>query len=1260
LLAPYVPAVVTDWLIDDPHARHRRLDSSVVFVDISGFTTLSERLARRGKVGAEQLTDAIGRSFEHLLAVAYGHGGSLIKFGGDALLVMFSGEDHAAEACQAALGTRNALRELVRSGELESGLTLRMSVGIHSAPFDLFLVGESHRELLVTGPAATRTVEMEGIARSAEIVISPETASRLPRRTVGPRRGAGFLLRSVSRGDLRPVEGRRLPGADAIASCVPLAVRNHLLTGGDEPEHRQATVAFVHFDGTDALIRDDADGAEQALGALVRDVQAAADAHGLSFLGTDVDRDGGKVILAAGAPRGGWDDAERMLLALRSVAGPARDIPVRIGVNKGRVFAGDIGPGYRRTYTVMGDAVNLAARVMAHAQPGEVLATPAVLDASEMAFDARPTAPFVVKGKRLPVHASLVGPPRRAARGEVNDLPLVGRRRELEEFQRCLDDAHHGRGSSVEIVGEPGIGKSRLLSEAVAAGRAAECRTIEARCELYTSSSPYRPFRDVLRQALELEHDATPADAVSRLVHRVQSTAPELVQWLPLLAVPLDIQLPATPEVAQLGEEFRRPKLEEAVEGFLAAVLATPTLVAIEDAHWMDEASSDLLARLAARAGSLPWWICVTRRDEETGYVGTGTVIRVAPLDPEAARELVVAATEDAPHRPDVVEAVVNRSGGNPLFLRELLQAAGGVGAGELPGSVEAIVTAQIDRLAPPDRRLLRHASVLGATFGERAVRELLPEAEAPRPAAWRRLGAFLIDSGDGEWRFRHAIMREVAYEGLPYRRRRELHARAGQWLETLPDRDAQADLLALHFHHAGDYPRAWEYARAAALRAEARYAIVDAAALYERALEVAPRVDGIARRDLAGTHEALGDLRERAGRYPDAAHAFTTARRLLAGDPVAEGRLYFKHSVLSERSGRYVEALRWLRRGMRGLESLTDGAARRQHARLVASYGLVRQAQGRRVEAVQWLRRAIAEAEAAGEKEALAHAYFVLDWALVELGRNDEAVHSARALELYQELGQLGPQATIYNNLGMFAWMEGRWDEAIELYGKGRTLRMRLGDAVDAATGTHNIAEVLSDQGRLEEADEMFRDARRVWRAADFGIGIAYVTSSLGRVASRGGEFDRSLELFADARERFADIGGTAELLDTDARVAECRVFEGDGERALALVDDTLGRARSSGAPQEPLLHRLRGYALIQMGQPVAARQSLEAGLETGRARHAQYEVALTLRALSQLTELEGGVPDAMADSEANAILARLGVVSLPETPLHVGGARR
>jgi tetratricopeptide (TPR) repeat protein len=276
-----------------------------------------------------------------------------------------------------------------------------------------------------------------------------------------------------------------------------------------------------------------------------------------------------------------------------------------------------------------------------------------------------------------------------------------------------------------------------------------------------------------------------------------------------------------------------------------------------------------------------------------------------------------------------------------------------------------------------------------------------------------------------------------------------------------------------------------------------------------------------------------------------------------------------------------------------------------------------------------------------------------VLDWALVELGRAEEAVHSQKALELYDELGKLGPPATIYNNLGMFAWLEGRWDEAIELYDKGRQLRLKLGDAVDAATGTHNIAEVLSDQGRLDEARPLFEESLRLWRAAEFGIGVAYATSSLGRVASRSGDFGRAADLYEAAREQFRAMVSEAELVDTDARIAEALAFQGRGEDALELASAALERtAARGGATQDPMLYRIRGFARAQLGDLAEARADLERSLEAGRTRNARYEIALTLDAIARVAELEG-VADAARRAEADELLAALGVVEVPTVPV-------
>jgi class 3 adenylate cyclase len=258
-LRPYMPRLLIGWLAEDPGSMLREVEGTIVFVDISGFTKMSERLARKGgKVGAEEVTDVIGAVFTSLLSVAHGEGGGLIKFGGDALLLLFTGQDHPLKGARAAVGMRKALREIGAIETTAGKVTLRMSVGLHSGTFHFFLVGDSHRELIITGPAATETVSMEGTAVAGEILASRATAELLPSNVLGRPKGDGVLLRSMPKGLPRewPALESSLDGVDLL-SCIPLGIRESVLSGAGEPEHRQVTVAFIHFDGIDDLIRED-------------------------------------------------------------------------------------------------------------------------------------------------------------------------------------------------------------------------------------------------------------------------------------------------------------------------------------------------------------------------------------------------------------------------------------------------------------------------------------------------------------------------------------------------------------------------------------------------------------------------------------------------------------------------------------------------------------------------------------------------------------------------------------------------------------------------------------------------------------------------------------------------------------------------------------------------------------------------------------------------------------------------------------------
>jgi class 3 adenylate cyclase/tetratricopeptide (TPR) repeat protein len=1260
-LALYLPRLLIEWQNEAPDVSFREIEGTLVFVDISGFTRMSERLARKGKVGAEEVTDVLNSTFSRLLAVAWEDGGGLLKFGGDALLLFFSGADHIPRACHAAVGMRRALRELGRLRTSAGLVHLRMSVGVHSGRFQFFLVGDSHRELIVTGPEASQTVAMESAADAGEILLSPATAAGLDGRLLGATKGGGYLLKKA------PPVGRTepIPAVGALQDLmvfVPLAICRRLAANLDEGEHRQVTIGFVHFGGTDALLAS-AGPVEllRRLDDLICAIQTVASEHAICFLGTDIDSDGGKVILTAGAPESSGNDEERMLRGLRAIADGRYGLELRIGVNRGHVFAGDLGATFRRTYTVMGDAVNLAARLMQRAEPGQILAAAKVLERSSTLFDAKALEPFAVKGKARPVEAYSIGAIRGWSKIHIGkELPLVGREREMETLLSACESARKRVGCFIEVVGEAGMGKTRLVDEL-----RTHCEGVtwlSAACEQYESSTPYFAFRHLLRALVGIEPGEDATRAGERLRRRVEVDMAELVPWLPLLAIPMDVTVPPTREANELEPTFRKAKLHYVVMALLTKLLSQPTLLMFEDVHWMDEASSDLLRYLHEGVAVRPWLICVTRRPQDTGFSPNvdlpSKTIALEPLAPQAAAALATAAADEMLLPQHQVAALADRAGGNPLFLQELVAASTVHGYGQaLPESIEAVIASRIDRLAPQDRTLLRYAAVIGPSFRlDLLDRVLLGEArDVEGMAVLNRLAEFVHVDPPGSVQFRHALFRDVAYEGLPYRRRRDLHQRVGEELEREKG-DEQAELLSLHFHRAQSYDKAWRYSLIAGDRARTKFANVAAADHYRRALDAARQLAGVDPAELSRVSEALGDVCELAGLYADAARAYRGARRLAHSDPPAACRLLLKEGVLRERAGQYRQALRWYGRGLRGIDTAElSECGKTNRIQLGLAYAGVRFRQGRYSECIRWCHQILPDAEATSDRASVAHAYYLLDHACSFLGSPESQRYRALALPIYEELGDLVGQANVLNNLGIQAYFEGKWDESLALYQRSKEARERAGDVVGAATATNNIGEILSDQGRLAEAEALFHEALRVWRTARYPVGVALATSNLGRAAARAGRLEEASELLNEALRGFREIEAKTFVLETEARIAEASILGGHYTTALRLIADTFEHASevSGTAVLKAMLQRLQGYAMLGAGDPDGALRCLEESLRLGRAVGAEYEVALTLEALARL-ELAGGRPSASDYlAEARLILERLGVVSTPRIPL-------
>jgi class 3 adenylate cyclase/tetratricopeptide (TPR) repeat protein len=1251
VLQPYVARLVRFWDQEAPGRLHRPFDGTMALVDISGFTRVSERLARHGHVGAEEVTEVIDGTFGRLLPAAYAFGANLLKFGGDAQLLWFTGEDHHLRAAAAAHAMRAELRRIEGFATNAGNVAFRMSVGVHSGTFDFFLVGSSHRELIVAGPAATRTVHMEAAASAAQILLSPETARLLPRSSIGARSGPGVLLRRAPEVEEFGFRAAESPAVD-LEQFVPRGLRQTLLSGTIDPEHRPAAVAFLRYVGFDRHVLHDPIEAADVLNDLVRSVQRFADSNGVTFLATDIAQDGGKIILTAGVPDTAGNNEEQMLLALGEIRNCAPEgLALRIGVNSGYVFVGAVGPGYRRTYTIMGDAVNLAARIMEKAPAGEVYATRDVLDGSRTNFQVSAPEPFSVKGKAEPVHAFSVGKPEGSRSSQqVTTTPLVGRDEEFAILSRAWADAREGRGSVVEITAGVGMGKSRLVHEVLTAAQ--PVRVVAVECRLYRTTTPYFPFRALLREAWGLEAGDRVATEAA-LTELVRTRAPDLEPWLALIGTPLGLTLPESPQVAELDDQFRPARTHSAVSALLRATNDHPTMFLVDGTQWMDEASRDLLNTLISEIEPLPWLLILSRQPGDDGFVATASSyvrrIDLPPLDLDHARVLLQRATTGTPLLSSQVDTLAARAEGNPLFLLELLHALrAGAAVDYLPQSVEGLIAARIDTLAPTDRNLVRRLAVLGTGFRQEHTPAVLgSSAEEP---GWLmdtlgRLGDFLTVETGGWVRFQHSLIRDVAYEGLPFKTRRELHAQVGDAIRASSSGrpTAQAELLSVHYSEAHRWPEAWAFSRQAGDGAKEIYANLEAATFYRRALNASRHVPGLPPVEIADVSEALGDVLELAGLFEESLSAFRQATRFVREDPIRSADLLLKRARARARTGAYSTAYRELSIGRRLVTAIGSERALGATARLDALNAQIRQLQEQPQAALRLAAQAMAEAEASGEREALARSYQVLDAAHVMRGQSAKAVYGERALAIYEELGDLPGTAIVTNNLGGRAYWEGDWEGAVKFYARARDAFVRAGNEAEAATCGANIGEVLVSQGRLDAAEDVLVPSVRVLRAHGLVDAAIFAEIQLARLQLLRGDAG-AMERLSALRGEAIRTGQVQSAIEAAILIAHGLVIAGMSEEALDTLAET---ERGSGDDAElygSMIARTRAQALGALGRTGEARDAVAAGLTQAREQGLAFEVA-------QLRLVEAGlIEDAptaqLVRTEAEGLLRELGVV--------------
>jgi tetratricopeptide (TPR) repeat protein len=737
---------------------------------------------------------------------------------------------------------------------------------------------------------------------------------------------------------------------------------------------------------------------------------------------------------------------------------------------------------------------------------------------------------------------------------------------------------------------------------------------------------------------------------VRQLRKEVRKLDRDLVPFLPLIGDVTHVDVELTPEVNAIDPQFRRDRLADVVIRILELARPGPLALILEEGQWMDEASTELSQRLCRATSDRPWLALTTRISPEGGSDPEGTqVITLGPLEIEDATSIVVAVTEDHPLRPHDIDAIVRRAGGNPLFLEEILSVVRQTGSvADLPDSLDALVSAQIDALSPLPIRLLRYASVLGRSFRLSVLNEILRDDPLELdPGAQDSLVGFLAADGPDRMRFRHGVLRDVAYEGLSYKRRRDLHSKAAHATERLAGdkTDAVADLLALHYSLAQEWEPTWRYARIAADDARDAYANVDAATQYERALEAAGRLRRVNARDKAEVWEALGDVRELAGLYDDAIPAYRKAYGLRTGDTIGRANLYQKRARARMRSGAYATALGDTTRGLRLLETIDGREAAKARARMISFKAVIRMTQERPREALASAEQAVELATKTGEEEALARAYGILDWAYLVLGEPKKAVYGQESLEISLRIGDLAQAAYVMNNLGGMAYFDGRWDEAVAWYAKSQDAFRRAGNDVGAALAGGNIGEVWVGQRRYDEAEPVLREAVRTLRASRAANHALFAETQLGRLLMERGEREQARIILERIRAEADLLGQTMVSLETALHLAQLQVLQKDPDEALDYLDNAQGAAGEDAVVLASTLARIRASALAEIGEIEKASAAIEDGLVEARRQGLAYEEVLLLRLATDVALRAGQDPDPTRMSEAEALEERLGI---------------
>ncbi|OQX92331.1 MAG: hypothetical protein B6D58_03520 [candidate division Zixibacteria bacterium 4484_95] len=1174
-ILPYLPDIlIKSFSKPQTVQQDITITGSLLFADLSGFTAISERLASLGRLGAEKLAGIINNRFNLLLGVVFAYGGDVIKFGGDAFLAFFSGTDNTSRAYMCAGDLIHWITENGRISTPVGDFSLGIHAGISAGDIYNLYIGDKRKEHLFCGLTVENAYMAADTAGLGQVALTKHVASSINGIDITELENGFCICRKLHKSNKIKFATRQ--GWDDIfnKSTKPLdenlerfvinglKERLNYNAGVIEGEHRVLTSLFIGVSSLRANLEADSKNSVSAINNYFTTINEIIEKHGGAFARLDSSHTSEKMLAFFGAPVSSGHDTENCLKAIieiQSILSKLNEnfvIPVkhRYGVNTGLCFVGDVGGASRREYTAMGDAINLAARLMTEAKYGDVLVGEKTITTCGEKFITSGGDLVPVKGKAEPVRLYYLED--QITRG-VSPEQMIGREDELKQAQEFINKVIQGNPSQLLIAGEPGTGKSLLCANIKQMAARAGLHYTEGACFKYSEKTPYEPLKTILSGFLNLTSRASQKQRKQALLRYLKKINES--EWEPLIAPLFDYFPPAPPQLKNLPEDIKKEKIRNILCRLFCEINKNRlSLLIMEDVQWVDNASFEIIESLLGKQFA-PGVVFLCRPGDTYEKLKNKSgvrTIKLAGLSRENSQKLFLSVLKDIVPNQDIIERVIEKSGGNPFYLEEMAKAFRELGAKKfsscdnIPSGIESVITARIDNLGEAVKKTVRTASVIGRVFAYNVLCSIYPDRKRIG-----KLRGYLDELSHLdltplerrqpvlEYMFKHILTQEVAYNGLPFSIRRTLHLKTAEYFANKKRKvKCQPEIPARHFLLAGEDKRALPYLLLAGKKAAAEFANTEAIKFFTKALQIAEKHN--ANEYILKILQSRGRLAKHTSDFKLAESDYLRLKDISGEDLSKKVDALCNLSEIYRQIADYDKA----EKTMVELEELMP-----DDPHMKVFWLNCRAEIARRRGKLQDCRRQLCEALSLAKTfnspaDLVAQIYNnlgICHWSLGKL--KESAGYYKSALALYRQLKDLGGQSKIINNLGIINDEMGRLCKAAKSYEKAQKIFERIGATRSRAYACANLGTNLTSRGYLAQAVEKLNLAREIFRKIGDQYSLAYTEGDIGFVYFCWGDFEKAMDYFNKALDIGLNLKNDEFILETKLRISKLMFFKGD-----------------------------------------------------------------------------------------------------------------